>query len=336
MNKTQQLSIELMKSDLRLLYTVMINRDKLKNNYIISLLPFIGIIIDGIEDWINSYNNSSKETLSAPIFTVEEKEYYEKIRNSIKMWELDYKEIDEKFTHEYEKNKQYFKKKCHPIARKLNLYDIYGVDINDSYFCGNTILFTLYWPNLDLNNIDGEFIARVSEIAGKYIAVFGAIPEYATDKKMIFDNCDYGGLKKMPFGNEYNYKFLLFSMLCQINFVLISVDKWIIEEVPTKLRFLYLIYYYIIKMLPKVYEETGIKIIINDTYVSVGFRNAMAHYKLGVALNEKEIIMNDMMYGLTQKYLELDYYSLKEAIINELESVRKQLNFILNIDSKDY
>ena len=82
MNKTQQLSIELMKSDLRLLYTVMINRDKLKNNYIISLLPFIGIIIDGIEDWINSYNNSSKETLSAPIFTVEEKEYYEKIRNS--------------------------------------------------------------------------------------------------------------------------------------------------------------------------------------------------------------------------------------------------------------
>jgi len=31
------------------------------------------------------------------------------------------------------------------------------------------------------------------------------------------------------------------------------------------------------------------------------FRNAMAHYKLGVALKKEELVSNDLMYGLTIK-----------------------------------
>jgi hypothetical protein len=56
---------------------------------------------------------------------------------------------------------------------------------------------------------------------------------------MTFMTSDYGGFIKSPVGNKFSDKFVLFSILCQINFVLVCVNDYIIEECTTKLRFMY-------------------------------------------------------------------------------------------------
>jgi hypothetical protein len=63
-NPVQQKAVDLMKSDLRFIYTMTNNHQQLSEcNYVVSSMPYIGLIIDGIEDWINRYNNSSKSKL---------------------------------------------------------------------------------------------------------------------------------------------------------------------------------------------------------------------------------------------------------------------------------
>ena len=91
--KVQEAALSLMHEDLRFLYTVIKNIDSEESNYIPSLQPYMGVIIDGVEDWIKSFNNSSKVKLDMPIFNELERQYYEKMRDSVKMWQKDYNEI---------------------------------------------------------------------------------------------------------------------------------------------------------------------------------------------------------------------------------------------------
>ena len=89
----QKSALSLIQTDLQFLYTVTKRIDSSQSNYIPSLLPYMGVIIDGVEDWIKAYNNSHVEKLDLPTFTKEEEWYYEKMRESVKMWELHYNEI---------------------------------------------------------------------------------------------------------------------------------------------------------------------------------------------------------------------------------------------------
>ena len=57
----------------------------------------------------------------------------------------------------------------------------------------------------------------------------------------------------------------------------------------------------------------------------------MAHYKLGIALKENEIIYGDKMFGLTQKYFESDFLTVKNRIMQELENVAVQIGKYLNL-----
>lgn len=86
-NVVQQKAVDLMRADLRFLYTMLVNQHQLKSNYVVSSMSYIGLVVDGIEDWINRYNNSSKTPLSLPVFSNIEREYYEEMRNAIKMWD---------------------------------------------------------------------------------------------------------------------------------------------------------------------------------------------------------------------------------------------------------
>ena len=70
--------------------------------------------------------------------------------------------------------------------------------------------------------------------------------------------------------------------------------------------------------------------IIDQKYYSEQFRNAMAHYKLGVALKETDL-KDDFDFGLSQKLLNVEYSSLKKDIINELTYLGEQINHILKI-----
>ena len=329
----QSAALSLIQSDLRFLYTVIKNINPKKSNYIPSLLPYMGVIVDGTEDWIKSFNNSNKNKLNAPMFNQSEQLYYEKMRDSIKMWQKGYDEIYELLKQAYEESDRYFSSVCKPIAKQLKLYDIYGVDIINEVICGNTILCYIYNPFFSFNNDNGEYIKVMSEIGGKYIATFDAAYEYQIDESLEFDTLDYGGFVKSPVGNEFSDKFVLFSILSQINFLLYGVEQWIKEEIPTKMRFHYLLYYSLMEVVPQINQKMGTTFKIDSRWNSKKFRNAMAHYKLGIALKEEELIVDDKLFGLTQKLFEEPYINVKNAIVDELLSLSKQIERYLQVQS---
>ena len=67
------------------------------------MLPYLGVVIDGAEDWVKAINNSSKCKLQIPLFKESESVFYEQIRNSIKMWNQDYDKIYKLLKNAYHK-----------------------------------------------------------------------------------------------------------------------------------------------------------------------------------------------------------------------------------------
>lgn len=328
----QKVAIALIRNDFRFIYTVFNNRDQLKSNYISFSMPLLGTIMDGAEDWVKAYNNSSKDKLEIPVFTAEEQAYYEEMRNAIKLWENTYDTVYNELKATYQASDEFFSNLCKPIAKKLKLYDIFGVDLVDGEFCGNTILGSYCAPQYQIGNADGERIKKYSEIIGNYIVLFGAMQEYAVDKDFHFTYKDYGGFYKSPVGNDFSDKFVLFSLLCQIQFVVLCVDRYIAEECTTKLRFLYLQYYYLSKILPEINAKLQTNFNMDDSFVSSMFRNAMAHYKIGVALKPNEIVFSDPFFGLTQKFFHCDYYTTKQFVLDNLNALASQIKAYLHID----
>ncbi len=329
LNRQQRATISLIKSDLRYIYTILKKSEFINSNYITMMSPILGTIIDGAEDWLKAYNNSHKDKLDVPLFTAEEQSFYAALRSSIKMMDTSYSEFRDVLAQKYAGSDAYFSSLCKPLARVMKLYDIYGADISNSHYCGNTILCSCYIPQFHFGTNDGETLKRLSIIAGKYISVFGATEEYPIDKTMQFSTADYGGFINSPVGNRFSDKFVLFTILCQINFIIISVDKYIQEECPTKLRFAYLQYFYTAKIIDELNQAVGVHLIVDKTYLNKDFRNAMAHYKIGVALKENEIIDNDLFFGLTQKYFNCSYMELKKNIFYELNELASQLSSYL-------
>ena len=331
----QAIAISLIQADLRFLFTVIKNSARFESNYIVSLMPYMGVIIDGTEDWLQAYNRSSKQELSVPTFDEQEQLFFEEMRSTIKMWNTQYNELYQRLKSLYEESDRHFSALCCPIAKALHLYDVFGTDLVNGQYCGNTILCAFYSPKFrfDISKLRyGENIRKMMEIGGKYISIFGSTKEYLTDSSMLFKCADYGGFVKSPVGNKFSDKFVLFSLLCQIQFVLVCIDEFITEECTTKLRFLYLQYYYSVSAVKEYNRKTGAGIRIDSGWVSDKFRNAMAHYKIGIALKKDEIIWGDPLFGLTQKFLNTDYFTLKNAIKAALKSTSQQIRKYLNLN----
>lgn len=164
-------------------------------------MPYIGVVVDGAEDWLKAYNRCSKRKLVVPTFTKQEQEFYEEMRSSIKMWSVGYDKMYQELKTLYEESNQYFSSLCRPIARIFHLYDIFGVDLVNRQYCGNTILGAFYAPRYKFRNDSaqyGEHIKNMMEIGGKYVVVFDAEKEYGTDPSMLFTYKDYGGFVKSP------------------------------------------------------------------------------------------------------------------------------------------
>ncbi|MHC1723528.1 MAG: hypothetical protein AB9836_10025 [Aminipila sp.] len=331
LNDTQRIAYDLIKYDLSYLYTLINMVNPNQSNFIPSIMPYLGVIIDGAEDWIVAVNKSKYYQIEAPIFTEEEQEYYEPIRSSIKMWEQGYDAVYHDIESKYIESDNYLSGVCKPIAKKLNLYDIYGMDLVNEEFCGNTILCAYYAPFYTYNGNNGQYIRDMSMIGGRYIHIFDAINVYSINTSLKFNVRDYGGVVKSPVGNQFSHKFLLLSMLCQINFVLYCVDKYIIDEIPTKLRLAYILYYYLLRILPDTNRVNNTSFLMDHRWDNRQFRNAMAHYKVGVVLKPSEIILDDPMCGLTQKILDCDYITVKCFIIQELKSLAVQIKAYLKL-----
>lgn len=331
MNKIQIKAIELMRNDLRLIYTIFVNTNIVSPSYYLAFMPYMGMIMDGAEDWIKCYNNSNKDKLEIPLFTQEEQKYYEVMRSSVKTFENDLDVVYNFFQEKYLKSDEYFSSLCKPIAKTLHLYDIFGVfKINEEY-CDNTILDSYYTPFYEYGKDNGEFYKQMSIIVGKYLACFNATESYPIKTECVFSTSDYGGFVKSPVGNEFSYRFLLFTIYCQINFVIKCIDEFIDGEISTKLRLSYILYYYLLRILPDINTKYNCDFKMSDKYNSDVFRNAMAHYKLGVLLKEDELVENDIMFGLTQKCFSEDYLSVKDFIVEELKKLSNDIRDYLKL-----
>lgn len=323
----QKAAKELIRSDLRYLFTILKNRENIKSNYIVSMMPYQSLIVDGAEAWVTAMNNSAPGTIDAPRFTKEEKIFYDAARQSIKLWEMSYSEVTALFKERYTESEQYFSSLCKPIAKFLRLYDIFGADLTEEgHYCGNTILVSIYLPGYDYTDSTyGPNLCDKAVIGGKYIPVFDAMEAYAVNDNLHFHYKDYGGFIKSPIGNKFSYRFVLFSILCQLNFMLYAVEQFVIPAIPTKLRFAYILYYYLCDIMPQINARHGTSFTLNKDYYSQEFRNAMAHYKFGVYLRKHELQPNDPMYGMTQKAFGVDFYETKRRIEEELRNLAEQL-----------
>lgn len=334
LNLVQKASCSLIQQDMRYIYTVIKNFKSHESNYIFAMFPYMGVVIDGAENWIKSINTSPKWKFSIPLFNESERLFYEQIRNSIKMWQQDYSEIYILLEKAYYESEAYFGSVCKPIAKELNLYDIYGMDTISEVICGNTILYYYYMPFFSYTRDSGEYIKSMSEIGGQYVRLFNAMKEFQVNNELRFNVRDYGGFIKSPVGNAYSDKFVLMSILCQINFLVYGIEKWIKTEIPAKLRFGYLLYFSLISVIEQVNAKIGTTLKIDASWKVDEFRNSMAHYKLGVVLKENELIASDVMYGLTEKIFGEDYCTVKKSIYKELEGLGKQIGEFLELPKR--
>ena len=328
LNSVQKAAIQLIQCDLKFLYTIFIRRDYIPPNYYVALMPYMGLIVDGVEDWIKAYNNSSKVKLEAPVFTVPQQAYYEEMRKSIKLYEKGAESLNQLLRNKYQENDRYFSSVCKPIAKHLRLYDVFGVFSCNGVPCDNTILDQCFSPYFQFGNTDGKRIQSMAEVAGKYVAIFNTIESYSINENYSFSTKDYGGFVKSPLGRSYNVKFMLFSITCQINFVVKAVSDLVKDETPTKLMFSYLLYYYLCDVISSVNDLCKTSLTINKKYFSKEFRNSMAHYKLGVSLKKTEL-KDDPIFGLSQKVLNVEYFVLKKGIIDELTQLNRQIDSII-------
>ena len=328
-NIQQKASYHLIQNDLRFIYTVF--QSAPSNNFFLAFMPYFGTIIDGAEDWVKAYNNSQKSKINIPTFDSEEELYYGKMRSAIKMFEQPYEDMYEKLRVLYEDSEKHFASKCKKIAKLLRLYDIFGVDFVDEKYCGNTILNSYYIPDFKYGNIDGEKIKLMSIIAGKYVDYFNATRSYKVDNTIAFSVKDYGGFSKSPFGNSFSHKFVLFCLLCQLQFVSICVEQFVLEECTTKLRIEYLQYYYTSKIVPQINEILHTNFTFNTKFVCKKFRHSMAHYKVGVSLKPDEVIPEKMFYGLVEKHFQCDYFELKSFILYILNKLSNEIKCFLNL-----
>ena len=331
-SKQQKAAWELIRADLKYLYTVHMHAEKLGGNYYVALMPYYALLIKGAEEWRSSVHRVNPNLVPAPLFNEEQLKFYNLARESIKLWDKPYKTLREMIREEYEQADRYFSSVCKPIARVLRLYDVFGVYTANGICCSNTVLGSMYLPGCHLGNEQyGPYIRDMAYVSGLYVAEFNALEAYGVNQLMLFEDHDYGGLIKSPVGNVFSDRFVLMTMLCQINFILQCVDRFVVDEIPAKLRFAYVLYYYICKVLPDINHVHGTTFNMDVSLYDDGFRNAMAHYKIGVYLKEDEIITDDLMFGMTQKAFGLDYLSTKNRVYRELDSLGRQIGKYLKL-----
>ena len=122
MSPTQKAAFDLLQHDFRYLYTILGVNSILPPNYSVAMFPYLGLIVDGAENWISIMNRFSPGVFDAPMFKSDEKAFYEAARLSIKLWEKSYSEVFEQLHKCYTESDQHFSSLCKPIAKALKLY----------------------------------------------------------------------------------------------------------------------------------------------------------------------------------------------------------------------
>ncbi|MEA4913344.1 MAG: hypothetical protein VB061_02115 [Christensenella sp.] len=324
MKLAQEAAFELLQADARFLYAlvdIQRNAKNIESNYIGMSMPYIGIFTDGAEQWYK------KIKVEAPSFSPTEKEYYTQLRLGHKLFNLSYEDYyDLQFNKLRESDKYFFS--IRSLLEKIIGYNNVGTDVFQGEFCGNTILCSIYTPIVTLGNEQcGEYIRNMSVIAGKLAVSFGCInhPTFNYDDKQEVEYKDYHFYNNSPLKMNNDVGFILFSILCSVNFAIVFIDNYFLDEIPQKLKFAYLQYYYLCDFIDDLNMHNGTCFYLSKSLYNRDFRNCLAHYGLGQYLNDSEIIPYDHLKGLTFKAFGKDYYETKEVLYTMLKNLSTQI-----------
>lgn len=325
LNKVQKAAYDLIQLDARFIYTLVDMQNNAKNinsNYVMMCQPYIGIFADGAEQWCK------KIGWVAPRFNDEEKEYYVKLRQAHKLFEMSYKEYEELLVKKFHESDKYFYNIRSLLEKVIGYYNV-GTDYCNGTVCGNTILCAMYMPfnTMEDEKIDPK-IRDLSIVTGKLAAYFLDMdlePFDYDDKNNIVKYRDYHFYRKSPMKLKNNLGFVLFCILCNINYITEFIDKYFIEEIPQKFKYAYLQYYYICDFLEELNITNKTNYYIDKELKNRSLRNCFAHYGLGQFLKETEVDDKDVLKGLTKKAFNMDYYSCKELLYKYLKDLKNQI-----------
>lgn len=325
MNKIQKTAYELIQADAKFLYAltdISQNAQNISSNFICMSLPYIGVFTEGTEQWCK------KVGLNAPCFNPTEKNFYTQLRQGHKLFEKSYEDYTALFFEKFEESENYFYS-IRRIREKLLGYYNVGTDLCNGEFCGNTILCATYIPIKSLGNENaGPWIRDMSIVAGKLAAFLGCkeSPIYGYNDDLIVKYEDYHFYKNSPLKMNDDFGFLLFSILCSINYAIEFIENYFTEEIPQKFKFAYLQYYYLCSFIKELNVKENTDFYINDCLCDRNFRNCLAHYGLGQCLSEAEIISDDILKGLTNKFFGKDYLIAKTELYENLRSLAGQIS----------
>lgn len=321
----QAAAYELIQADARFLYTLVDisnNAKHISSNYVMMCQPYIGIFAVGAEQWCK------KVGLTAPTFSKAEKMYYDALRQGHKLFEKSYDDYMNLLMEKFNESNDYFYSIRSLLERIIGYYNV-GTDCCNGEFCGNTITGAMYTPIKILGNRDaGAWIKNMSVVAGKLAAHFGYInfPLYKyDDDSIVVKHKDYHFYKNCPLKLTNDFGFLLFSILCNINYVTEFVEKYFTEEIPQKFKFAYLQYYYLCSFVGEINRRHKTNYYLDNSLQNRDFRNCLAHYGLGQFLREQEIIEKDILKGLTYKAFNSDYLSTKNRLYTYLNNLSEQI-----------
>ncbi|WP_019214234.1 hypothetical protein [Fenollaria massiliensis] len=305
------------------------------DTYIVALTPILGLYVEGAVKWLKS-NKELKDTV--PKMNPECKIFYETLRKNTKFYGEDIIDIDKELRGQFNQADDYFSQSINIFNKVFYLHDNYGVTflIKDKIKIpmANTIDFASLLPDF---TFDLEYAIKlkdylfyagslISKILGKDLMIDKNL--YKIDMKIKFVNKDYGFFMRSSFSQKYNQNFILFNLICNINFILYGLNQLIIEDAPIKLRATYLLYYYLCSINSEINDYFNTSFNIDDRYSDSKVRNALAHYGLYQALGD-DIIEDDLFGGLTNKYFNLNWINLLKELNNILLDYRDKILFYL-------
>ncbi len=283
--------------------------------------PYIGIFADGSEQWCK------KVGLRFPSFNEEEKSFYAQVRQGNKLFEKSYEEYKELLLKNLDEIDRYFCSKRRWKGKFLKYYNV-GTDVIGNEYCGNTILCSIYIPIKTFGNEEAElFLRDMNHIAGRLAAQFRCteLPVYKYNDNLVVEFKDYHFFKSSPLKTNTDLAFVLFSVLCSINYVTQFIENCFVDEIPQKLKYAYLQYYYLCDFIKDLNQTNRTNYYLSNHLYNRNFRNCLAHYGLGQYLNEDEIIEDDLLKGLTYKAFDKDYVTTKSELYNALNNLTDQI-----------
>lgn len=324
LSTVQKSAYELIQADAKFLYALIViqqNSENISSNYIMMSQPYVGLFAYGAEQWCQ------KLGLDAPQFTVSEKWYYTALRQNHKLYEMSYSEFLSVLIDKFNISNNYFYA-IRSLREKLFGYYNVGTDLINGHFCGNTVLCALYSPVDTLSNKEiGPWLKNISIVAGKLAGFFDckSLPTYSYDDSVIVKFKDYHFYKNCPLKTKTELGFLLFSILCSVNYAIEFIDQYFVEEIPQKFKFAYFQYYYLCDFIKEINAANGTTFYLNESLKDRSFRNCLAHYGLGLYLSGSDLDDGDILKGLTKKAFNLEYSDAKDKLYKYLTELTSQI-----------